>query len=153
LSVVFIVAPAVVVGWPVLTGAIAAAAGALGYKALNAGNRISEEESAESWVDIPMEGSQVVAEAMSRGSEFVITKGDVTATFRRAADGRCTVHVAGGNKSEAELSAIGKELLGRVTQQYAYNKTITELKKQGFTVTHEEVAADQTIRINVSKYV
>jgi hypothetical protein len=61
--------------------------------------------------------------------------------------------VSGRNKSEEELTATGRDLLGRVTQQYAYNKTMQQLKKQGFTVTNEEVAADQSIRIRVCKYV
>ena len=59
----------------------------------------------------------------------------------------------GDNKTDAQLQAIGQELVGKVTQQYAYNKVVTELKSQGFTVTDEEVTADQAIRIHVTKYV
>lgn len=90
---------------------------------------------------------------MARESQFTIRKDDVTATFSRAADGRCTVHVRGEKKTDQELQTIGKELVGRVTQQYAYNKVVSELKSQGFTVTNEEVANDQSIRIQVSKFV
>jgi len=153
LSVVFVVAPLVIAGWPVMCGAIAAAAGALAYKAQKRDTVDGLGEETESWVDIPIEDSQIVADSMARESEFTIRKDDVTATFSRSADGRCLVHVAGQGKSEAELSAIGQELVGRVTQQYAYNKVLTELKNQGFTVTAEEVANDQSIRIHVTKYV
>ena len=143
----------VVAGWPLLCGAIAAAAGSLGYKAMKREQTEECETELESWVEIPIEDSQIIADSMARESQFAIKKGDVTATFSRSADGRCTVHVSGQNKSEAELSAMGRDLVGRVTQQYAYNKVVTELKAQGFTVTDEEITNDQAIRIHVSKYV
>lgn len=151
MSVVFIVAPAVVASWPILCGAIAGAAAALGYKALDAGSLQNLET--DTSVEVSLEGSEVIADAMKRESEFVITKGDVTARFQRAADGRCTVHVSGQNMTSQELSTVGRELIGRVTQQYAYNRVVSEMKKQGFTITSEEIAADQTIRVNVCKYV
>ena len=152
LSVVFIVAPVVVASWPILCGAIAGAAVALGYKAVDAGSILQNLEKDTS-VEVSLEGSEVIADAMKRESEFVITKGDVTARFQRAADGRCTVHVSGQNMTNQELSTVGRELIGRVTQQYAYNRVVSEMKKQGFTITSEEIAADQTIRVNVCKYV
>jgi hypothetical protein len=151
LSVVFIVAPAVVASWPILCGAIAGAAAALGYKALDCGSLQNLET--DTSVEVSLEGSEVIADTMKRESEFVITKGDVTARFQRAADGRCTVHVSGQNMTNQELSTVGRELIGRVTQQYAYNRVVSEMKKQGFTITSEEIAADQTIRVNVCKYV
>lgn len=153
MSVVFVVTPLVVAGWPLLCGAVAAAAGSLGYKALER-KRVDEIEiETERWVEIRLEDSQVIAESMARESEFSIQRDGVTATFSRSADGCCMVHVSGENKTEAELNGIGQELIGRVTQQYAYNKVVTELKNQGFTVTNEEVTNDQAIRIHVSKYV
>lgn len=155
MSVVFMVTPMVIAGWPLLCGAVAAAAGTLGYKALTHDqvDGVVEDTSTERWVDIPLDDSQVIADSMARESQFTIRKDDITASFSRAADGRCSVHVSGENKSEAQLSAIGQELVGRVTQQYAYNKVVSELKAQGFTVTAEEVTNDQAIRIRVSKYV
>ncbi|MCE5321700.1 DUF1257 domain-containing protein [bacterium] len=155
MSVVFVVAPMVVAGWPVMCGAIAAAAGALGYKALSHEHAGVVDTNSESdcRVEIPIESSQIVAESMARESQFTIANGDVTATFSRSANGRCTVHVSGQNKTDEQLQAIGQELVGKVTQQYAYNKVVTELKNQGFTVTDEEMTADQAIRIHVTKYV
>lgn len=153
MSVVFVVAPAVVASWPVLCAAIAGAAGALGYRSLKQAAEVEDVGPIDTRTQVSLEAGEVVAESMQRESEFVVAKGDVTATFRRAADGRCLVHVAAENKSEAELTAVGRELVGRVTQQYAYNKVVTELKRQGFSVTDEEVTADQAIRIRVSKYV
>lgn len=154
LSVVFIVIPAVVVSWPILCGAVAGAAAVMGYKARTVAVAVNqEEEVSETWAEVSLEGSEVIADSMKRESEFVIANGEVTARFRRAADGCCTVHVSGDNKTQAELDAIGHDLIGRVTQQYAYHKVVSEMKKQGFTITSEEVAADRTIRVNVSRFV
>lgn len=154
MSVVFIVAPAVVAGWPILCGAVAAAAGTLGYTSLKCGQEIElDTEKIQNSVEIPLEDSQVIADTMARESQFTIQRDDVAATFYRAPDGRVSVHISGDNKTENELDAIGQELIGRVTQQYAYNKVVTELKQQGFSITDEKVENDQTIRIHVSKYI
>jgi hypothetical protein len=136
-----------------LCGAIAGAAGTLGYKAHQTGKKLAAKDTNEANTEISLADSKIIAESMKRDSEFSITRDNVVATFRRTADGRCSVHLTGKDKTEEELQAIGQELVGRVTQQYAYNKVVTDLKKRGFTVTNEEVAADQTIRISVSKYV
>ena len=157
MSCIFVIAPMVISTMPLFYGAIAAAAGTLGYKAITSVNEQGQElvdlTPADRHVEVSMEGSQIVADAMQRDSQFTIHRDDVTATFKREADGRCTVHVAGTNRTDQELEAIGKELVGKVTQHYAYNKVMSQLKNQGFTVTNEEVTNDQTIRIRVSKYV
>lgn len=60
MSCMFVVVPAVVVGWPILCGAIAGAAGALGYKALQSGNESVQKidvDPLENWVEIPVDGS------------------------------------------------------------------------------------------------
>jgi hypothetical protein len=153
MSCVFIVTTAVIVNPALLGAAITAVAGTLGFKALNKDKQFATEQPADKWVEISMNGSQIIGDTMKRESEFTIRRDDVTATFKREADGRCIVHISGKNKSENELQTIGQELVGRVTQQYAYNKVMSEMKNRGFTVTNEEVTADNTIKINISKYV
>jgi hypothetical protein len=153
MSVLFVVAPAVIVGWPILCASVAGVAGAMGYKILAETEKCDVGEEESSSVEVTIEGSEVVADSMKRGGKFAITNGDVTATFKRAVDGRCTVHISGQNRTDEELNAIGRDILGRVTQQYAYNKVVTELKKQGFSITEEEITKDQAVRIRVRKYV
>lgn len=150
MSVEFVVVPAVAASWPVICSAAAAAAAALGYKAVRESAGASTEAAQTA---VELDAGQVVAESMRVDTTFAVSKDGVTATFRRAADGRATVHVAGPGRSDAELEAIGRELVGRVTQQFAYNRVLTELKRQGFTVTNEEVSQDQAIHVRVSRYV
>ena len=154
MSVCFVVVPAIAASWPVLCGAVAAATGAIGYRTLRAASDLEKTSTVgQSSAQVTLNGSELLAESMQEGDQFAITNDDVTAVFRRAADGRCTVHVSAPGRTQTELEAIGRDLMNRVTQQYAYNKIVTQMKSQGFTVNTEEVAEDQTIRIRVSKYV
>jgi uncharacterized protein YqfB (UPF0267 family) len=152
MSVVFIVAPAVAIGWPILCSTVAGVAGALGYTVLASNKSVVVPEQ-RAGVEVDIEGSEIIADSMKRESEFAITNHDVTAVFKRSIDGRCTVHVSGENKTDEQLRAIGQEILNKITQQYAYNKVVTELKKQGFSVTDEEITKDNAVRIRVRKFV
>ena len=158
MSVVFLVAPILApavtaAGWPILCGAVAGAASLLGYNTLKSESATVASNEERVSVDIPVEGAEGVTASIRRESEFTIARDDITAVFRRYADGQCRLHVSGTNRTEAELESIGSELLGRVVQQYAYNRVVTELKSKGYVITGEETAADQTIRINVCKHV
>ena len=45
---------------------------------------------------------------------------------------------------------IGEELIGRVTQQYAYHRIVSEAKERHMTIVGEELSAeDQTVKIRV----
>ena len=57
--------------------------------------------------------------------------------------------VEGEHLSKSELRQIGEELVGRVTQQYVYNKLMTELTERNVAVVDQEVTADQTIKIRI----
>lgn len=154
MSVCFVVVPTIAASWPALCGAVAAATGAIGYRTLRAASELENTSTVgQSSAQVTLNGSELLAESMQEGDQFAINNDDVTAVFRRAPDGRCTVNVSAPGRTQTELEAIGRDLMNRVTQQYAYNKIVTQMKSQGFTVNTEEVAEDQTIRIRVSKYV
>jgi len=46
-----------------------------------------------------------------------------------------------------------QDLLGRITQRYAYRVTKEQLEQQGFTLVEEEIKADNTIHITVRRMV
>jgi hypothetical protein len=58
----------------------------------------------------------------------------------------------GTGYSKADLRRIGQELIDRVTQQYVYNRVVTELKSRKMTVVSEEVAEDRTVRVRVRSW-
>lgn len=156
MSVVFLVVPTVAVSWPLLCGAAAAAGAALGYKALKSLDdavEASDGGATSSAVEMKLDGSSILAESLEATGSFVLSCNEITATFSRGADGACSVHVEGTGKTEEELRLAGQRLINKITQQYAYNKVVTDLKAQGFTVNHEEVDAQDAVHIRVSRYV
>jgi Protein of unknown function (DUF1257) len=62
------------------------------------------------------------------------------------------VCMEGKGKSKAELRKLGQELVGRVTQQYAYHRIVTELKQRNMAIVDEQVTADQTVKIRVRNW-
>ena len=57
--------------------------------------------------------------------------------------------IEGNGQSKAELKRIGEALVGRVTQQYAYHRLVSELKERQMTILDERVGEDQAIHIRV----
>jgi hypothetical protein len=148
MSTVIVVAPLIIAGWPVITSAVAAAVGAMGFSIVSARAepRISEEEEKTREV-IDVEDSEILAE--SAAQEIVVERDGVRAVFSRDARGALKLCMEGHGHSKGDLRRIGEELLGRVTQQYAYHRIVSELKEHGMCVVDEQVSADRTVKIRV----
>lgn len=150
MSVVFVIVPSLVGGWPVLMAAIAAACSTLGYQVLRGSQRQVLTEQTQKGVSLTMD-AQALSEALEREETVTVVRDDVKITFKKDPRGRVTMHVDGKNKTEAELQAIGQAVMNRILQQYAYNRVMQELKKRNFTVVKEEVDEHQVIRIRVRR--
>ncbi len=152
MSVVFVIVPSLAVGgWAVLAAAIAAACSAMGYQILRGSQALQQQATAASEsVSLTMD-AQALTEALEREETIVVTQGDIRITFHKDPRGRVTMHVDGKGKTEAELKAIGQEVMNRILQQYAYQRVMDELEKRGFTVVKEEVDENQVIRIRVRR--
>ena len=157
MSTVLIVAPVVITGWPLLTAAVTASITSLGYALAADGVQTMNEcfEELEERTDqrireeITLENSEILADAHNRGETLTVEKGNVKATFYRDARGTLRLTIDGVGLSKAELRKIGDELLGRVTQQYAYNRLVTEMKERGMEIVAETVEEDDTVKIRV----
>ncbi|MCE9583704.1 MAG: DUF1257 domain-containing protein, partial [Planctomycetes bacterium] len=68
------------------------------------------------------------------------------------ARGACSVEVAGGGRTKAQLEQIGREFAERVIQGYAYNQVMQELQKRNFAVVQQEVGADRVIHVQVRRF-
>jgi hypothetical protein len=53
---------------------------------------------------------------------------------------------------ETRTGIVQGKFLKELNQRYAYNKVLTEVRKQGFSVAEDEVTADNTIRLVVRKW-
>lgn len=148
MSAVCVLTPLVVSAWPTLAAAIAGAAASMGFSVRSEPLQ-AEKRSEETSVETRVENSEVLADATSPGQTIVVQKDNLKITFGQDARGACTVCVSGKGYSEKQLRAIGEEAAGRVVQQFAYHKLLTELKKRDFAVVDEQVLRDQSVQLRV----
>jgi Protein of unknown function (DUF1257) len=150
MSSVIVLAPLIVGGWPVITAAVTAAIATMGFSVATAAasnRRVRTANRAE----MEVENSEILASEAGIEQSLVVERDGVRATFSRDARGALKVCME-GNASKNELKRIGDELLGRVTQQYAYHRIVSELKERNMTIVDEELQADQAVRIRVRNF-
>jgi hypothetical protein len=151
MSSVVVVAPLIIAGWPVITAAVTAAVGSMGFTvAAGAAAALPElpTTKVKTRAEIEVEDSVVLADSTATG-ELVVERDGVRAVFSRDARGALRLCVEGDGHSKAELKRVGEELLGRVTQQYVYHRVVTELQERNMTIVDEQVGPDRTVKIRV----
>jgi hypothetical protein len=148
MSAVCVLTPLVIASWPAISAAVAAAAASMGFSLMGP-QLYREKAEGQRKVETTVENSEVVAEGLGRGEKITIQRDDVTVEIGQDERGRCTVCVAGAHYSDLQLRRIGEEVAGRVVQQFAYNKLLSELKSRKYSVVEEEVLADEAVRIRV----
>jgi ABC-type transporter MlaC component len=157
MSAVLILTPVVIASWPAITAAAAGAAAAMGLAVHSAAKEeartqaASEEARQVNTVEVEMTNS-TVTESVAAGQQMVLTRGNVTLRVGRDARGRCTVCATGKGHSKAELKAIAEEFSQRLTQCYAYNRVMSELKARNFQVVNQEKMEDGTVRVHVRRW-
>ena len=155
MSTVVVLAPVIVANWPMITAAITAAVGTMGYAvAKHAGSELDTRCSVggATKAEIEVEDSEILPDATGTGQEIVVEREGVRARFTRDARGVLRVCMEGEGYSKQELRRMGEELIGRVTQQYVYHRLVTELKQRDMKIVDEEVTEDRTIRIRVRNW-
>jgi hypothetical protein len=148
MSTVIVITPIVIANWPVITAAITAAVGSMGFTLAKA---TSTQQLADvvNRAEIEVENSEILQDAAGTSQEMVVEKDGVRAVFSRDARGALRVCMEGKGYSKAQLKKLGEEIMGRVTQQYVYHRIVTELKQRNMAVVDEQVAEDRTVKIRV----
>ena len=158
MSCVLVVAPVVVTSWPMLVTAITAVVSTLGYAAVadveqeilqDSLECLEDEKELQMSEEFTLENSEILAEARDRGETMTIVNGNIRATFHRDTRGTLRLTINAVGLSKAEIRKIGDELIGRVTQQYAYNRLVTEMRERGMEIIEETVEEDDAVRIRV----
>src|SRR5688572_29912194 len=153
MSTVIVITPLIIASWAAIAAAVTAAVGAMGFAAARSSDLRSQGHSQETArAEIEVEDSEILADASGSGEQMVVEREGLRATFSRDGRGTLRVCMEGKGHSKAELKRIGEELVGRVTQQYVYNRVITGLKERGMAVVDEQVAADRTVKIRVRNW-
>jgi hypothetical protein len=155
MSSVVVLTPLIIAGWPVISAAVTAAVGSMGFSivsgaAANPGSATRPVVEGKNRAELEVDDSEVLAEtAAGVGGEIVVERDGVRAVFSRDARGALKLCMEGETLSKSELKRLGEELIGRVTQQYVYHRIVTELQDRNITIVDEEVPADRTVRIRV----
>lgn len=150
MSTVLVLTPIIISNWPMITAAVAAAVGTLGFTAARTAEAVAQEQvAAANREEIEVENSEILAAAAGTEEKIVVQREGLTATFTRDARGSLRVCMEGKGHSKRELRRIGQELIDRVTQQYVYHRVVSELKGQHMNIVDEEVTADRTVKIRV----
>ncbi len=151
MSCVFIVTPIVVANWSAVTAVISATAAHAGYRMVRSATEGKEEHLQE--VELELGNSEVMADRLRRGETMTLAKEGVTITLSLDARGRLKASVKGPEDvSKEELRLEGQRFLDKVTQQYAYQSVMSELKQKGFSLVDEQVDEDGRIRLKIRKY-
>ena len=153
MSTVMVITPIIIANWPAITAAVAAAVGTMGFAAVQEAESIERSHtSSTSRAEIEVEDSDVLATAAGTGEQIVVERNGVQAIFSRDARGQLKLCLEGGGLSKSQLRTLGEELIGRVTQQYAYHRIVTELKDRNMTIVDEQVTKDQSVKIRVRNW-
>ncbi|HEX2970884.1 MAG TPA: DUF1257 domain-containing protein [Tepidisphaeraceae bacterium] len=147
MSTVIVITPLIIAGWPVITSAVGAAIGSMGFCFAKGCAQSQIKPTGKTREEIEVEDSEIMAEASSQS--LVVEREGIRATFTRDARGALKLCMEGEGHSKAELRQIGEELIGRVTQQYVYHRLVTELKEHHMAIVDEQVSEDRTVKLRV----
>jgi hypothetical protein len=152
MSTVMVITPILIANWPAITAAVTAAVGAMGFAAIQDADTRESIEVGTTREEIEVEDSEILQGTAGMNESIVVERDGIRATFSRDARGALRLCLEGGGLSKSELRKLGNDLIGRVTQQYAYHRIVTELKQRNMTIVDEQVTADQTVKIRVRNW-
>jgi len=155
MSVVFVVVP-VAFALPALISAAAAVASTSGFTMVEQTAEALQNlvETARNCEEIEMEAREELAAVLKAEGGFTLQQDDLVVTFYAArGSNRVSMVVSdAGKRSREELRATGQEMMNRIMQRYAYDRLITQLKKEGFKLVQEERGEDNAIHLKVRKW-
>ncbi len=151
MSSVLVVTPLIVASWPLMSAAITAAVGTMGFAAAQSkgGARVRQFADSPTRAEIELDDCEILAGTAGTGEQMVVEREGIRAIFSRDARGALKLCVEGHGHSKAHLKQVGEALVGRVTQQYAYHRLMSELKERHLMIVEERVDQDQAIHIRV----
>lgn len=153
MSTVLVVAPIVVANWSVITAAVSAAIATTGFTAIqNSVTDLRSQGKTKTRETIEVDNSEVLNDSFGTDESIIVQRDGITATFKRDSSGALQLCMEGEHVTKSQLRAIGEELLGRVTQQYAYHRIVSELKNRGLTIAHEEMTESESVKIRVRNW-
>lgn len=152
MSTVVVLAPIIIANWPVITAAVGAAVGTMGFAMVRREEAATSRAATKTREEIQVDNSEILTSGSGAEEEIVVQREGVRAIFTRDARGALRVCMEGTGQSKTELRRLGQELIDRVTQQYVYHRVVTELKARNMTIVDEELSEDRTVKIRVRSW-
>ncbi len=151
MGAILVLTPLVISSWPAISAAAMGAAAAMGFSVVGGATaeQAQQKRAAKRKVESELPNSEIFAETMTRGQKIVIQRDDVTIEIGQDERGACTVSACSDKRTDSELRQIGEEVGGRIVQQFAYHKLMTELKRRNASIVEESVMQDQSIQVRV----
>ncbi len=153
MSTVVVVTPIVIASWPMISTAVTAAIGTLGFSVVREAQALERgRRDTCARAEIELDDSEILSEAAGTNETIVIERDGVRGIFSRDERGALRLCMEGHGRSKAELRSMGEQIIGRVTQQYVYDRVVRELKERQMTIVEEEVLEDRSVRIRVRNW-
>lgn len=149
MSSVVVVTPLIIAGWPVISAAVTAAVVSMGFSVIRGEQTAKVAAQTKARAEIDVEESEILQDTGGTGGEIVVERQGIRAIFSRDARGQLKLCIEGESYSKSQLKEMGEELIGRVTQQYAYHRIVSKLREQNMVIVDEEVSADRTVKLRV----
>ena len=156
MSCVVVISPLVIAGWPIISAAVTGAVASMGFNIIQSSSaatnphlELRNRTQGMTRVNIELEESEILQDSVA-DERITVDCGDGTrAIFSRDERGALKLCMEGEGVSKSELKRIGEEMINRVTQQFVYNRVVTELKQRNMTIVDEQVSAERTVKIRV----
>ena len=152
MSTVLVVTPILIASWPAITAAVSAAISVSGFTIAQQVKSMTQNDQSRTKEINEVDESEVLSASVGTGESIVVERDGITATFRRDPRGGLQICMEGNHVSKSKLREVGEELLGRVTQQYAYHRIVSELKNRGMTIVDEQMTESESVKIRVRNW-
>lgn len=154
MSTIIILAPVIISSWPAIAATVGVAAASLGLVANEVANEGKNKVEQEQSIELDISGNTTISETLSEDQklEFVSNEG-IKITVKCDERGRCSVCATGKGFSDSKLKERAEQFVEKLTQCYVYNKVVNELKNKKFQIVDQKVGDDESIKINVRRWV
>jgi len=152
MSTVLVITPIIITSWPAITAAVTAAVGTMGFTVAQDSIAAVANQSGTTREEIEVDDSEILEDAVGTDQTIVVERDGVLATFSRDARGGLRLCMEGQGLSKSQLREMGEDLLGRVTQQYAYHRIVSELKNRNMTIVDEQMTEEKSVKIRVRNW-
>jgi len=137
---------------PVILAAATSAAASLGFNLASqkVEESLPEQVQEENAVGFDLPDAEGFRQLLDQNGPFILTRPDATIIIQNK--GRSVHLEVRGLAPEDELETLGRQLIQTVSQHYAYDRVMSDLKARGFDALEESTEEDGTIKLKLRRW-